>query len=139
MGKSIHKCFYTFKCHKCRFESASEQSFKLHSCDAPSDAGLEAKFQCTLCSFKTHMPDFIQVHMKNNHDSYFIFKCSRCEYETSRYHKFSNHECSPLSSSRPEPSSRGVTSASNLCMRCGRYHATPCNRPVDCVCDEPGC
>merc|ERR1719318_2134123 len=50
--KSIHKCFYTFKCTNCIFETSSEEKFKLHSCDVSSesktktvDNSLEAKFQ----------------------------------------------------------------------------------------------
>ena len=75
--KSIHKCFYTFKCTKCIFETSSEEKYKLHSCDIsselkPTDKRLEAKFQCSLCSFKTHMPDFIKVHMKNTHDALYV-------------------------------------------------------------------
>merc|ERR1719318_452973 len=97
--KSIHKCFYTFKCTNCIFETSSEEKFKLHSCDVSSesktpDNSLEAKFQCSLCSFKTHMADFIKVHMKNNHDALHVFKCSQCDFETSQYHKLSNHPCS---------------------------------------------
>jgi len=144
--KCIHKCFYTFKCTKCLFESSSEGKYKQHSCDESSvlktvDSRPEAKFQCTMCSFKTHMPDFIQVHMKNNHDSFYVFKCNRCEFESSRHHKLSSHQCSAPNTTSAEShlSKDSFGIPANLCMRCGRYHSTPCNHPADSVCEEPGC
>jgi len=135
--KTIHNCYYTFTCKECKFESSSEEKFKLHLCGRRyTEVEPDTKFQCKLCSFKTHMPDFIQLHMKNIHDSYFIFKCGRCDFETSRYNKLSSHECTTSSSSGPVHDV-DMESVTNLCMRCGRYHTTPCTRPLDC--DYPDC
>jgi len=136
--KSVHKCFYTFSCQDCKYSTSSEQQFKLHACGSPIDVGVEANFQCSLCTYKTHMPDFIQVHMKNIHDSYYIFKCSRCSFESSRFHKLSSHECTIPSNSKTDPVV-GKDSNTNLCMRCGKYHATPCTRPEDIICEYPDC
>jgi len=135
--KTIHNCYYTFTCKECKFESSSEEKFTLHSCGRQyAEAEPDTKFQCKLCSFKTHMPDFIQLHMKNIHDSYFIFKCGRCDFETSRYNKLSSHECT-TSGSSGTGHDVGMDNVTNLCMKCGRYHATSCNRPLDC--DYPDC
>ena len=135
--KTFHDCYHTFKCSECKFKSSSEEKFKLHSCGRQfTEEAPDAKYRCKLCSFKTHMPDFIQLHMKNIHDSYFIFKCDRCDFETSRYLKLSSHECSSPSEAGPLPGPDKVN-ITNLCMRCGRYHATLCNRPLDC--DYPDC
>jgi len=130
--KTIHNCYYTFTCKECKFDSTSEEKFKFHSCvHRSTEVEPDTKFECKLCSFKTHMPDFIQLHMKNIHDAYFIFKCGKCDFETSRYNKLSSHECMTSGSSGPGLDV-GMDNVTDLCMRCGRYHATPCTRPLDC-------
>eukprot|EP00092_Neocalanus_flemingeri_P036065 GFUD01039268.1.p1 GENE.GFUD01039268.1~~GFUD01039268.1.p1 ORF type:complete len:901 (+),score=173.59 GFUD01039268.1:240-2705(+) len=147
--KNTHKCFYKFRCSKCIFESSYEELYKLHSCETSTvkehksmvqknESRPDAQFLCTMCSFKTHIPDFITVHMKNNHQSFYSFKCNQCDFETSQYHKFTNHNCSSAQD-HVIPSHSNSVPASSLCMRCGRHHLAPCNHPADSYCDEPNC
>jgi len=140
--KSTHKCFYKFQCKKCPFDSSNIKDYKEHICKVRP----EAKFRCTKCSFKTHIPDHIKVHMKNKHNALYCFKCDQCEFETPTYHKLESHKCSDQrskSGSRNSPADQssmvGLNSNSSLCMRCGRHHKAPCNHPEDSACEEPNC
>jgi len=145
--KSTHKCFYKFKCTRCVFSSSSEEKYKMHSCETSindqkaQDMRPEAKFLCTMCSFKTHVPDSMKVHMKNKHKSFYVFKCNQCDFESTQYHKLSNHHCSSTYQSSSSAQDHGITFAqsTSLCMRCGRHHLAPCNHPADSVCDDPSC
>jgi len=141
---------YKHLCYLCSYKTNYSVSLKEHVKTTHQNAyhinhrstekEPKPEFQCSICGFKTDIPDFIQVHMKNMHDSYYIFRCSSCDFDTSRYHKLSSHDCTPQSGSKPL-SNRVVSDGtpSSLCMRCGKFHATPCIRPLDGMCDYPDC